>query len=1002
MACFGFGELGNLGVGSTVDLGDSAGEMANLQPLTLPSSTSRADHVATSLGGGDHTCVVFVGGQAVCFGSNSFGECNTGSRAGPVLGPLTSLVPFGPVKQVVALQSATCALSADDTASVTCWGAGAMGTLGRGSAADVYSMSAAGPVVFDPAETAPVTAISGLFQHVCALFSNGRVKCWGQNASGQLGQPHTREVGLAASDMTSLPFIAFSDTGAQAAQVSAGRAHTCVRFSSPAGRIICFGRGVEGQLGSGLSFNLGPSQPYITFSSSDAAVDLSAGGSHTCAVFDRALSAGGAGIRCWGSGHEGQLGTNDRQQIGDNPTEMSTLNFISFSDAAAPASVSAGFNHTCAVFAGDATRCWGSGSHGALGQDSTANVGDVSEDMVSLRDILLLPSILRAVTPSSGSIAGSETIVITGAYFPTPTVTVHFFNSTVGGCPTAPVSLTGVAPVDLTTVVIQTPSWGMWCGPGAANLVVTAQSPAFNLTTLPWPFLFFAPGFAVTSFSPASPMGGPCTGGTLVTLVGTGLVSTPDALCKIGLSTSALTVINSTTGTCTSTGVKRALNVTVAISLNGRNFTTAGPTFNYYDVTGLALDMSRGPATGGTPIAVRISSTGAVAHPGNAAAVKFTSQSNGSLALAVRGTVVSDPAASSGFSVATITPDTAPFALPSPAAFTLTVSLNGGLQFLPPVSSAFEYYSAPAVSGLALAGIPADNAAGVVLTILGTSFRDYPQSFCRITLATGARVVLPTTFDTLSSMLRVTLSAFSGASIAGPAVFEVSLNDGRQYTSNGKSLTLFVVSGVAPAGGPLAGGTALTVAGAGFTPTSILCKVGVGGSPSLANFVSSTAITCSSPPGLAVGAAAVMASIDAARFSSPAAAQFIFYERSIFERLDPALGSSNTTASSVMTVVGRSFPVLAGVQVKCRFGTVDRVANSSSNGTVVCPLPSGSRRSPCAAPSRSPRSSSSSSASSSSSPRSSTTCGRSGTCSRPRSRTSSRGCSARWPALRVS
>jgi alpha-tubulin suppressor-like RCC1 family protein len=38
--------------------------------------------------------------------------------------------------------------------------------------------------------------------------------------------------------------------------------------------------------------------------------------------------------------------------------------------------IAAGEGHTCALLVGDRIRCWGSGSFGQLGYDSTENVGD--------------------------------------------------------------------------------------------------------------------------------------------------------------------------------------------------------------------------------------------------------------------------------------------------------------------------------------------------------------------------------------------------------------------------------------------------------------------------------------------------------------------------------------------------------------------------------------------------------------------------------------------------
>src|SRR5690606_11060161 len=79
-------------------------------------------------------------------------------------------------------------------------------------------------------------------QHGCVLFSNGTVRCWGDNRYGQLGLGHTQP----------LPEEAFAnarDVGVAgpAVEISARGDHTCARLED--GTVQCWGDNRAGQLG---------------------------------------------------------------------------------------------------------------------------------------------------------------------------------------------------------------------------------------------------------------------------------------------------------------------------------------------------------------------------------------------------------------------------------------------------------------------------------------------------------------------------------------------------------------------------------------------------------------------------------------------------------------------------------------------------------------------------------------------------------------------------------
>jgi alpha-tubulin suppressor-like RCC1 family protein len=66
-----------------------------------------------------------------------------------------------------------------------CWGDNAYGEIGDGTTTNRTSPASVGSL-------SGVVAISvGWEQHTCALVPGGRVMCWGANAHGQLGDGKT-------------------------------------------------------------------------------------------------------------------------------------------------------------------------------------------------------------------------------------------------------------------------------------------------------------------------------------------------------------------------------------------------------------------------------------------------------------------------------------------------------------------------------------------------------------------------------------------------------------------------------------------------------------------------------------------------------------------------------------------------------------------------------------------------------------------------------------------
>jgi hypothetical protein len=100
---------------------------------------------------------------------------------------------------------------------VKCWGAPSLGVAVQ-NVAEAFQVSAGG-------------------SHSCAVLSDGTVKCWGSNSSGQLGDGSlaSSTSGVAVQNVTG------------AVQVSAGGSHSCAVLSD--GTVKCWGSNSSGQLG---------------------------------------------------------------------------------------------------------------------------------------------------------------------------------------------------------------------------------------------------------------------------------------------------------------------------------------------------------------------------------------------------------------------------------------------------------------------------------------------------------------------------------------------------------------------------------------------------------------------------------------------------------------------------------------------------------------------------------------------------------------------------------
>ncbi len=297
--------------------------------------TGLASGVASLSTGDIDTCVLSSEGGVKCWGDNTYGQLGDGtttqrSTAGDVTGLTTG------VTAVAVNGLYTCAIVAGG--SVKCWGFNQNGQLGNSTT------TASSTPVDVTGLTGGVTAITLGYDHACALLSGGGVKCWGNNATGQLGDGTTtnRSTPVTAAGLMS---------GVTA--ITAGNDHTCALVSG--GGVKCWGNNTSGQLGDG---NVTPSpRPVDVTGLTSGVTAIAAGNGHTCAILS------GGGVKCWGNNATGQLGDGTMTQ---RTTPVSVAG-----PASGVTAITTGNGFTCAIISGGGAECWGNNASGQLGDGTT-------------------------------------------------------------------------------------------------------------------------------------------------------------------------------------------------------------------------------------------------------------------------------------------------------------------------------------------------------------------------------------------------------------------------------------------------------------------------------------------------------------------------------------------------------------------------------------------------------------------------------------------------------
>jgi alpha-tubulin suppressor-like RCC1 family protein len=226
--------------------------------------------------GGGHTCALTVAGTVKCWGSNAryflgpliVGQLGDGSQVTYSATPVDVVDLPADIARVTADTWGSCAIA--QGGALKCWVAGENRPRNEADlASGVVDVAGAGGI----GARFSVGLPPPLFYHHCALTSAGEARCWGDNQYGQLGD------GTTGTRFDKAWVV--RDLESAVTAVTAGATHSCALLAT--GRVRCWGSNGAGMLGDGTQTG-DPAQivPDDVETLSSGAAAISAGRFHAC------------------------------------------------------------------------------------------------------------------------------------------------------------------------------------------------------------------------------------------------------------------------------------------------------------------------------------------------------------------------------------------------------------------------------------------------------------------------------------------------------------------------------------------------------------------------------------------------------------------------------------------------------------------------------------------------------------------------------------------------
>jgi alpha-tubulin suppressor-like RCC1 family protein len=569
------------GYGWGVNTHGQAGVGSSEAAILAPTPAGGLQFVTSLAAGSRHSLALLANGTVESWGYNGHGQLgDEGANASK------SPIPVEDLRGVTAIAAgANHSVALLKNGTVKAWGDDESGQLGDGKQTD-------SEVPVAVSGLSGVTAIAAGYEHTLALLSNGTVEAWGNNELGQLGTGNTH------SSTTPVPVPGLSGVIA----ISANDEYSMALLSD--GTVMAWGDDAEGQLGNTSIFKeeISPGEEEGLFSDTPVPVEdlsgvtaIAAGATHALALLEDGT------VEAWGDDREGELGNGAIEPKATNPVPVIGLANVK--------SIAAGEDDSAAVLSSGTLMTWGGNAHGTLGLGTESEPVDAPTQVTALGMVVGVsvgggqmiafgeeqPAV-SAVIPSMGPTAGGTAVTITGSDL-ADTSAVHF-----GSTPAASYEVVSVNEIKAVSP------------PGSGTVNVTVTTPAG--TSPPKPGNRFA-YIAKATVAKLSVKGGPATGGTVVTITGTGFLAPAEV--HFGEAEATSVTVNSSTSITATTTAMASGKLAVTVTTPGGTSAPGKATFKSTPVI-TSVSPPNGPLAGGNTVTI----TGAGFAPGaNLTAFKF-------------------------------------------------------------------------------------------------------------------------------------------------------------------------------------------------------------------------------------------------------------------------------------------------------------------------------------------------------------------------------------------